>query len=148
MITKLCIECKQEKPVSEFYKHLHNRDELDCYCKTCHRQLTNKWNRKNRRPRQAATKFEVFSHYSGGDPVCARCGFDDIRALSIDHINNDGNKHRREARPKRTRAGVGFYEWLRKNNYPEGFQVLCMNCQFIKVHEVERTRLANLEGGS
>ena len=49
----------------------------------------------------------------------------DIRALSIDHINSDGASHRKE-------VGNGMYRWLLKNNFPEGFQVLCMNCQFIK----------------
>lgn len=68
-----------------------------------------------------------------GGVVCKRCGFDDIRALSIDHVNGGGNKHRRELGKSAT--GSWFYRWLVKNGFPEGFQVLCMNCQFIKRHE-------------
>lgn len=71
-------------------------------------------------------KEEVFKHYSS-ELKCAKCGFSDIRALSVDHINGGGTKHRREIG-----KGAQFYNWLKKNNYPEGFQILCMNCQFIK----------------
>ena len=72
----------------------------------------------------------VLEHYSQGKLACAYCGFNDIRALSIDHINGGGEKARREAGV----SGDGFYRWLIKNNFPDGLQVLCMNCQFIKRH--------------
>lgn len=70
-------------------------------------------------------KIQVLSHYSGGKPVCGYCGFDDVRALSIDHVGGAGLAHRRT-------LSVTMYYWLRNSNYPEGYQVLCMNCQFIK----------------
>jgi hypothetical protein len=53
------------------------------------------------------------------------CGISDIRCLSIDHIKGDGAKHR-----KKIKTELNY--WIEKNNYPEGFQILCMNCQFIK----------------
>jgi hypothetical protein len=69
-------------------------------------------------------KRGIIAHYSSGAMKCGVCGFDDIRALSIDHINGGGGKHLRE---------IGdFYSWLKKNSYPSGYQVLCMNCQWIK----------------
>ena len=73
-------------------------------------------------------KDKVVSHYS---PMkrCIKCGFLDIRALSMDHINGKGTQHRK------TIKGRNFYVWLLKNGFPKGFQVLCMNCQFIKRHE-------------
>ena len=72
-------------------------------------------------------KLEVLRHYSR-DLKCARCGFNDVRALSIDHINGGGQRQ--------VRSGVTMlYHWLRRNNYPADFQVLCMNCQFIKREE-------------
>ena len=74
-------------------------------------------------------KLEVIGHYSHGTFQCHHCGYDDIRALSIDHINGGGSKHRKSIK------GYLIYAWLRKNNYPEGYQVLCMNCQFIKKYE-------------
>jgi len=74
-------------------------------------------------------KKAVIEKYSGGKNCCVLCGFTDIRALSIDHINGGGHQHVKEI--KKT-SGCSFYSWLIKNNYPEGYQVLCMNCQFIK----------------
>jgi len=74
-------------------------------------------------------KREVMAHYSGGPvPECKRCHYLDLRALTIDHIEGNGSAHRRELKG----GGVRMYQWLKANNYPLGFQVLFMNCQFIK----------------
>jgi hypothetical protein len=73
-------------------------------------------------------KKHVIYHYSNGTMVCAKCGFSDIRALSIDHINGGGRKHTQELK----KVGTIFYRWLIKNNFPKGYQVLCMNCNYIK----------------
>lgn len=72
-------------------------------------------------------RLEILTHYGGSPPRCACCGTDDVRVLAVDHINNDGAKHR-----KITGAGTGFYLWLKRNGFPKGFQVLCMNCNWIK----------------
>jgi len=71
-------------------------------------------------------KLEVLTYYGKGKCACVKCGFNDVRALSIDHIKGDGYLHREIL------IGGDFYRWLKKNNYPEGYQTLCMNCQFIK----------------
>ncbi len=76
-------------------------------------------------------KLEVMSHYSKGLPHCNYCGFDDIRALCIDHIENNGSSHRKEVGGSSTTT----YIWLKKRHYPNGFQVLCENCNRIKEHE-------------
>lgn len=68
---------------------------------------------------------EVFEHYGNH---CACCGLDDWRFLTIDHVGGQGNKHRRETFNGKLVGGITFYRWLRKNNYPEGFQLLCYNC--------------------
>ena len=70
-------------------------------------------------------KIEVYNHYCNGDVKCQKCGETNIKCLSIDHINGGGRKHRKEI------CGA-LTNWLIKNNYPEGFQILCINCQFIK----------------
>lgn len=65
-------------------------------------------------------KEKVFNYYG---KVCNWCGESDKKVLIMDHINNDGVEHRKE---------IGFrkdiYGWLIKNNFPEGFQTLCWNC--------------------
>jgi hypothetical protein len=73
-------------------------------------------------------KLTVLTHYGNGKCACIGCGFSDIRALSIDHINGDGAQHRRESSTIHSK----LYYWLIKHNLPEGYQTLCMNCQFIK----------------
>ncbi len=73
------------------------------------------------------TKADALTHYGNGKLACVTCGESRIDCLSIDHIDGKGAEHRRTM-PKGTR----IYIWLKRNNYPEGFQTLCMNCQFIK----------------
>lgn len=68
-------------------------------------------------------KDAVFAAYGGY--VCVCCGETEKRFLTIDHINNDGAKHRKEIG---FRGGIGIHLWLCKNAFPEGFQVLCFNC--------------------
>ena len=66
-------------------------------------------------------RLECINFYGG---KCACCGESEIKFLSIDHINGGGTKHRKE---------VGnIPEWLIKNNFPKGFQVLCHNCNQAK----------------
>lgn len=84
-------------------------------------------------------KEDVFKHYSVDGIKCCKCGFDDIRALTIDHIDNNGADERRKLFGHRMYAGTTFYRWLRKNGYPNnGYQVLCFNCNWIKKTEHQR----------
>ncbi len=75
-------------------------------------------------------KKEVMMHYGGGQCVCAICGETNLYCLSIDHINGRGNQERKTKRF--IVWGGNIYGYLRKAHYPTGYQVLCMNCQFIK----------------
>jgi hypothetical protein len=84
-------------------------------------------------------KLDVLNNYSNGDIKCTHCRFNDIRALQLDHIYNNGAEERREQFGDRTCAGTNFYRWIRKQNYPEGYQVLCANCNIIKLREHEKT---------
>jgi len=88
--------------------------------------------------RHLILKVEVIRHYAPS-LSCQRCGFDDIRALSIDHIDGGGRRHGR-AIGIGSGSGHHLYRWLKKNGYPLGFQVLCMNCQWIKAHENKELR--------
>jgi hypothetical protein len=69
-------------------------------------------------------KLEVLTHYGGSPPKCACCGETIFEFLTIDHIDGGGHKERERL----NRFGHNFYVWLRKNNYPKGYQVLCYNC--------------------
>lgn len=71
-------------------------------------------------------KEKVASAYGG---KCACCGEDRIEFLAIDHIEGGGNLHRREAN---LQPGTQFYCWLIREGFPDGFQVLCYNCNNAK----------------
>ena len=74
-------------------------------------------------------KEEIFAAYGGYK--CACCGETIKEFLTIDHINNDGAEMKRKN--IHGRPSMSFYTWLKKNNFPPGFQVLCWNCQWGKV---------------
>lgn len=84
--------------------------------------------------RFTVVRDEAYAHYGGAR--CACCGETEPLFLTIDHINGGGLKHRAEIHKELGRKSMHrlsisastFLYWLRKNNYPEGFQVLCMNC--------------------
>ena len=69
---------------------------------------------------------KVVSYYSKGTNSCACCGEKEYNFLTLDHINNDGAEHRK------TVPQGQLYNWIIKNNFPPGFQILCMNCNFAK----------------
>jgi hypothetical protein len=72
-------------------------------------------------------RADVMRAYGGA--VCTCCGDTHEEFLSIDHIDGGGSAHRRKLKGK---GGHGFYLWLRKHNYPPGYRVLCMNCNFAR----------------
>lgn len=71
-------------------------------------------------------KLECFRHYGN---KCSCCGEKEISFLTIDHIHGFGNIHRIKLF-KHNVGGVHMYRWLQRNNYPAGFQILCMNCNW------------------
>lgn len=68
-------------------------------------------------------KLEVVNHYGG---KCACCGITRLEFLCFDHINNDGGAHRRVI------GRQPMARWLKASGFPEGFQVLCWNCNSAK----------------
>lgn len=79
-------------------------------------------------------RLKVLNHYTNGKLICSKCGFSDERALTLDHINGDGGIERRKHSGKNI-GGAEVYRQVIKNNYPIGFQILCMNCNMIKAKE-------------
>jgi hypothetical protein len=78
--------------------------------------------------RNAETKREVFAHYGTG---CECCGETDLRLLTLDHINQDGNAHRKTLSRK---GGIDFYVWVRANEFPNVLRILCWNCNIGRYH--------------
>ncbi len=112
----VCRRCKRDDV--EFYKNQR-------ICKPCQKELRNQPHRKahdakTAKEKQRRLKQQVLDNYGG---VCQCCGEFRFEFLTIDHPHGGGNRHRKE-------IGTHFYRWLKKNNYPSGFRILCMNCNF------------------
>jgi len=114
---------ERQKENPEFLENKRRQGRL-YYKKTRNQQLLRE------RIRRDLIKRSVLQHYSP-ELKCVMCGNSDIRVLSIDHIHGGGSNHCRNLRSQ----GTTLYRWLIKNDYPEGYQVLCMNCNVIKAHE-------------
>lgn len=84
--------------------------------------------RKNSRQNCVEVKRKVLEHYGGGKCVWPGCSITDPDMLTLDHIENNGAEDRKAKR----RLGVILFRHLIKNDYPEGFQVLCGNHQLKK----------------
>ena len=74
----------------------------------------------------------VFGHYSNQTYKCACCGESEQDFLVIDHIHGRGNEHRRATFGKINAGGYKMHRWLVKQDFPQGFQLLCSNCNTSK----------------
>jgi len=59
---------------------------------------------------------------------CVRCGFSDLRALQVDHVNGGGTK---EHKKYGTSRGI-YMQVIRTENKDGKYQLLCANCNWIK----------------
>ena len=86
---------------------------------------------KKRRNDLKLKTFSVYSkrHSNSEIPCCRCCGENSfIEFLTIDHI--DGRAHL--PKEQKNLKAHGLISWLTRKNYPEGFQILCYNCNVAK----------------
>ena len=74
-------------------------------------------------------KDSVFAKYGN---KCEGCGFTDIRALTLDHVRNNGAEERKAIGER------GVYRRALEEGHACDYQILCMNCQFIKRVKAQR----------
>jgi len=98
-----CRECTNEKQRRKYHKN------IEAY-------------RRGRRENYKTHKKKVFDYY-GYECVC--CGESEVFFLDVDHINNDGHRWKDKNGKRATR---NVYQWLVQHRFPEGFQILCANC--------------------
>jgi hypothetical protein len=119
---KACTRCAAILPNTEkFFPPFTKRGKrvLAGRCRSC--------KKKENKQRYIDSKLRVLRHYSGGDPRCACCEEASYEFMTIDHINGGGRAHRAEIR--KGKGGVSsIHLWLEANEFPEGFRVLCLNC--------------------
>jgi len=159
--TKVCSVCGIEFPATtdHFYKFKSGKYGVTGCCKKCicdKRKVYREKNlskissymkdyysihsdtiRFNSNRRARNLRKQVISNYGGR---CAVCGETNLSFLCIDHINNDGAEHRDEICGNR-RSNITVYWWLKRNDFPPGFQVLCWNHNWLK--HLEHTRINN-----
>jgi len=78
-------------------------------------------------------RLELLRLYGG---KCTRCGFDDFRALQIDHIDGGGTRECRAIGRHNMYKKMVESKSLHKNEY----QILCANCNWIKRYENNETK--------
>jgi hypothetical protein len=124
---RTCWRCKRTLPVEQFNKGQKA-------CRDCQRNLYADWysanaeeQRRMQLERHQKARLELLNHYGGTPPRCACCGEGILAFLTVDHINQDGAKHRKQLR---TSSTTTLYQWAKKNGFPKGFQVLCWNCNW------------------
>ena len=136
---KTCTRCKLTKPVSQFDRIYKGIDYFSYWCSSCKNERRRfqrtqdtwreKYGEKHRqycRDYRLKLKKIVLDHY-GNKCIC--CGERQIEFLTIDHISGGGSEHRRLLK---TKGGTKFYRWLKINNFPAGYQILCFNCNSAK----------------
>jgi hypothetical protein len=79
--------------------------------------------RKKNKLKHTEDRLIVLRKYGGCIPKCDCCGEDRFEFLAIDHSKGGGNIHRKEIGAK-----AGIFRWLIRNNFPDGFRILCHNC--------------------
>lgn len=126
---KKCCRCLKLKEIIDFSI---NREKISPACIKCVIKYRKAYQKKNRdrlneqRRKKRLKTLEIMGN------KCIKCGFDDIRALQIDHINGGGAEEIRT--------------WKFKGNYNENvaksflnaefkYQLLCANCNWIKKYE-------------
>ena len=124
----------------EYMKNYYQKNKENCkeYMKNYRQENKEKIKENNQKMKEL-----VYNHYSNGVIECACCGEKEIDFLSLDHIYNNGAKHKKKIKG----GGFGILRWAIKNNFPPIFQLLCMNCNVSKgkkannckcIHQIKR----------
>jgi RNase P subunit RPR2 len=89
--------------------------------------------RESHRQRNARIRFLKRIHDYFGNK-CVICGFDDVRALQIDHVNGGGMKENKKRNNGIVAGGLQFYKIVLREINSGKYQLICANCNWIKRH--------------
>jgi len=134
------------------YVRTWNKTEKGIAYREKHKEYMREWRKKNperfhsqQRKYYRELRYEIISHYGGNPPKCKCCEESIFEFLTLDHINGGGNQQRKSLKT----GGNGLYAWIKRNNFPPGFQVLCANCNYAKwtgkecPHYADRIKINN-----
>ena len=128
MIIYRCGICKEVKEKEDFARRNERPERVrtgrQSACIKCNTsKITPEMNRRSSKKYKDNLRNLVYAHYSEGLMKCNCCGESTYRFLTLDHIEGGGNEHR-----KQVGGSVAVLKDIVKNDYPEGYQVLCFNC--------------------
>lgn len=134
---RTCVKCGVPKTLDNFAIAKANRFGRHRHCKACGAVDTMKtyWEdpepyRKkgveNVQSRRKIRKIAVLEHYGKS---CACCGESNSKLLTVDHIVPIGGTKARVEAGHRC-----IVDWLVTHDFPEGFQILCWNCNIGRYH--------------
>lgn len=144
---KICTKCHIKKSLNDFYPHKGHKFGVGSHCKSCcaidnaerhaikqkndpiykkrRSEYSHDWHIKNKKKNNLRIannhkkkRMLCIEHYGG---KCACCGENRYEFLAIDHLSGGGRNHRKE-------IGAKIERWIIKNDFPEGFRILCHNC--------------------
>ena len=125
---------KQNERVKKYLKEQYADSEVRKKMQETAREYYHKPEvKKKLKENSAKIKLDVFTHYSkiisnSDVPICACCGYDDLRFLSLDHI--DGRIKISEKEKKLISSGL--WKYVKAQGFQKGYQVLCHNCNIAK----------------
>jgi len=115
-----CDEC-QSKQNSKYYKE-HKEKVLAKNKKWAEENRQQAYN--NNTKSRSKRRMKCIEFYSGGKLECECCKENHYEFLTIDHIEGGGTQHRKDI----GNGGQALYSWVINNGFPDGFRVLCYNC--------------------
>ena len=139
-----CLECKRKKYKEYFLKNKEKINKKNREYNRKHKaelaKKSHEWYMKNRgvilektseykKKKNNELRMTVMKRLGGVE--CVWCGEDNFWVLSIDHINNDGCKERREKKRTSVQMWHRMLE-LTDEKLNKKYQVLCRNCNWMK----------------
>jgi hypothetical protein len=140
----ICAQCQEERELDFAPRRLISKYPSRRVCRPCIRAIDSGhvrpdrdaayWRRYRRRngPHTRALNQkgqqklrDAVIAYLGGQ--CVQCGFANAQALQVDHVNGNGNAHRRMVTNYRT-----TYRQILRGECEVAVQLLCANCNWIK----------------
>lgn len=115
---KRCPGCKRKKKNVDWIRCRRNNPKAVA------------WQQAYMKEYRAELRLAALKAYSpDGMPRCACKNCPEhknphVGFLEVDHIDGDGSEHRRE----QVKCSMALLTWLRRHNYPPGYQILCANC--------------------
>ena len=123
-------------------KELSQRPERKAQQRQWYLEYNTEERRENTSKKRQMTRLKILKKYSknlsnSNIPCCRCCGLDNhANFLAIDHITGrkemDSNPELVKLGYSSELKGVMLHEWIIKNNFPKGFQILCHNCNLAK----------------